>query len=138
MTHNDYERLRKIRYQWQKEQQLIRQKYQIPYSMTYISKQCFDKSISTISKIEALFQHKKGTVTDDNFKIKTFNNKNHKLNTSLIHCLKCRVQCSCSNRLNQRDIKLKMQSYSKGILSNLFLKFFNKNVIKNRLCMKSG
>ncbi|CAF0732317.1 unnamed protein product [Rotaria sordida] len=109
MTHNDYECLHKIRYRWQKEQQLIRKKYQIPYNMTYISKQCFNKYISITSKAES-----------NNLKTKIDQLDKHSFNIK--YCSKCHLnltQCSCSNQLNQCLINLKKKSYSTDKISKI-------------------
>ncbi|CAF3071280.1 unnamed protein product [Rotaria sp. Silwood2] len=101
-THNDYKCLREMRYQWQKEQQLIRKKYQIPYNITYTSKQCFNKHIPMISKAEF-----------NDYKTKTDQLDKHSFNIK--YCSKCNLnitKCLCSNESSQCSINLKKKSYS--------------------------
>jgi hypothetical protein len=125
MTHNDYEHLHKIQYRWQKEQQLIRQKYQIPYNMTYTSKQCYSKPISITTQAESLFKHDKITVTHkDDLKRKAnrldkhyFNIKNNDSNIPPMYCSKCHLnltECSCQDGLGQWWINLQKKSRSTG------------------------
>jgi hypothetical protein len=114
MTYNDYEHLNQIRYRWQKEQQLIRKKYQIPYNMTYISKQCFRKPI----------QNEQLIITRDDLKEKivrlnksSFNIKTNDLHIPPIYCSKCHLyptECSCPNGLGQWWINLQKKSHSTG------------------------
>ncbi|CAF1052664.1 unnamed protein product [Rotaria magnacalcarata] len=130
MTHNDYQCVRKTRYRWQKEQQLIRKKYQIPYSILSTSNQCLHKHISILSNVESLYKYEKLTVTNNNLKTKiyqrdkhNFNIKTNGANNLLIYCSRCnlnRSACSCSNTLDQRQINLKKESCSSDAMSKRF------------------
>ncbi|CAF3476278.1 unnamed protein product [Rotaria sp. Silwood1] len=102
MTHSNYKSLREIYYRWQKEQQLIRKKYQIPYNMTYTSKQYFNKHISIISNAES--NNLKPKI--DKFNKPSFNFKYcSEYNFNL-------TECSCPNELRQCSINIKNKSYS--------------------------
>ena len=124
MTHNYYEDLYQIRYRWQKEQHLIRKKFQIPYNMTYTSKQCLSKHISITTQPNSLFKDKKISVTRDDVKGKTFrldkpcfNIKNNDLNIPPMYCSKCHLyltECSCLDGLGQWWMNLQKKTYSTG------------------------
>jgi hypothetical protein len=112
MAHNEYECLHKIQYRWKKEQQLIRQKYQIPYNMTYVSKPCYSKPISITSQSESLFKHDKITVTKDELKRK------NESNIPPMYCLKCHLdltECLCQDGLGKWWINLQKKLHSTGI-----------------------
>lgn len=93
---DDYEYLHKIRYRWQKEQQVIRKKYQIPFNIIYTSKTCFNKHISINEKLY---------VTDNNSKSKIYQSDKYNIKRKVNHhtstignCSKChlnRTKCSC-------------------------------------------
>jgi hypothetical protein len=99
MIRNDSERLHQIRSRWEKEQQLIRQKYQIPYNITYTSKQCYSKPTQAAS----LFKHNQITVTDDARKRK-IDRMNKDWNIPPMYCSKCHLNltaCLCQDGLGQ-------------------------------------
>ncbi|CAF0995824.1 unnamed protein product [Adineta steineri] len=111
MTHHDYNYLHQLRYRWQKEQQLARKKYQIPYNMIYSFTQCSTKS---------LFNTKKTIITDDNQKTKNFRLDN--LNVPPMYCSKCYLyitECSCINGLGQWWKNLQTKSRSTDKISKL-------------------
>ncbi|CAF3370687.1 unnamed protein product [Rotaria socialis] len=130
MTHNDDQCVRKIRYRWQKEQQLVRKKYQIPYSILYTSNQCLHKHISILSNVESLYKNEKLTVTDNNLKTKicqrdkhNFNIKTNDANNLPIYCSRHhlnRSERSYSSRLDQRQINLKKESCASDAMSKRF------------------
>jgi hypothetical protein len=111
MTHYDYQYSRQIQSRWQKEQQLIRRKYQIPYNITYTSKPCHSKSHSIPSQGESLFKH------DKNIKRKT-NNENNDVHIPPMYCSKCYLhltECLCQDGIGQWWIHLQKRSHSRGI-----------------------
>ncbi len=70
MTHADYTSVRQIQYRWQKEQQLIRRKYQIPYNTTSTFKPCYSQPLAISSQDEYLFEQEKTIKTHDDVKRK--------------------------------------------------------------------
>jgi hypothetical protein len=120
MTHNHNESIHEIQYRWKKEQQLIRQKYQIPYNMAYTSKPCYIKPISITLQAESLLKHDKITVTNDNLKRKTnrLDKHNYDSNIPPIYCSKCHLnltECLCQDGLGPWWINLQKKSYPTGI-----------------------
>ena len=121
MTHNDYESLQKIRSRWQKEQQLIRKKYQIQYNMTYTLKKCINKPVSIASHDGLPLEEEKNIVSHDDLKSNTFQLDKHYFNDTNIppmYCSKCHLnltECTCSDGLGKWWINLQKRTHSKGI-----------------------
>jgi len=116
MADNDYECIHEIQYRWKKEQQLIRQKYQIPYNMVYRSKPCYSKPISITLQAES--------VTNDNLKRKTNRLEKHKYDSNIppMYCSKCHLnltECLCQDGLGQWWFNLQQKSHLTGIYSQL-------------------
>ena len=112
MTHHDYKYSRQIQYRWQKEQQLIRRKYQIPYNIIYTSKPCHDKSSPISPHPVSLFKHDQINITDKNIKRKT------DVLIPPMYCSKCHLnltECLCQNGLGRWWTHLQKRSYSRGI-----------------------
>ena len=117
MTHSDYKYSCQIQSRWQKEQQLIRRKYQIPYNIIYTSKPCHSKHLSLPSQAESLYNHDKITVTDKDIKRKT---DRHYFDNHIppMYCSKCHsnlTDCLCRDGIGQWWIHLHKRSYSTGI-----------------------
>ncbi len=112
MTHHDYQYSRQIQSRWQKEQQLIRRKYQIPYNIISTSKPCHRKPPPISSQAESLFKHDQISLTDKNIKRKS------DVHIPPMYCLKCHLnltKCLCPDGIGQWWIHLQRRSHSKGI-----------------------
>jgi hypothetical protein len=112
MTHNDYKSLHKIRSRWQKEQQLIREKYQIPYNMTYTFKSCPTKPVSITLQDKSSFKYEKNIITQ----ISRLDE--HHSNIPPMHCSKCHLnltECTCPDGLGQWWINLQKRTRFTGI-----------------------
>lgn len=129
MTHNDYEHIHKIQNHWRKEQQLIRQKYQIPYSMTYKTKQCSTKSISIPSRAESLFKRNKINTTHNDMKDKN-------CDIPPMYCSKCHLdftECLCQNGLGQWWVYLQKSGICLLTLNQFLHLLFIDNLSKTFL-----
>jgi hypothetical protein len=144
MTHHDYQYSRQVQSRWQKEQQLIRRKYQIPYNITYTSKPCHSKPLSIPSKAESLLKHDKIILTDKDIKRKPdqhyFDTKNNDFHIPPMYCSKCHsnlTDCLCEDGIGQRWIHLHKRSDSTGIYSYIlklnFLIILSRQDIKEKI-----
>ena len=118
MQQQDYQCLLQIHSRWQKEQQLIRKKFQIPYNMTYTSRPCYHKLLTPLSNIQSsskltdqhlLIQHKRKKQT--NRMDKQCSMKDPRLPP--IFCSKCHsnpIECSCEDGIGQWWTRLHQRS----------------------------
>lgn len=99
MKHHDYQCLQQIHSRWQKEQQLIRKKFQIPYHMTSTSRPCSQKSMTASLKL----------TVDRNRRKRKPDQMEKQCSTNDVHlppifCSTCHsnpIECSCANGLGQ-------------------------------------
>ena len=116
MTHHENECLQNIQARWKKEQQLIRQKYQIPYNMTYIFKPCYTKLETKTSIID-----QKSALTGNENKRKTqrlVKDCLYNANLPPMYCSKCHrylTQCLCQDGLGQWWINIHNKPSATGL-----------------------
>ena len=128
MTH-DHERLHQIQYRWQREQQLIRRKYQIQYNMTYTFPQCHRKLISNSSQIEYLVKiNQEPVIPTKQVNKYYFKPKANESNIPPMYCSNCRLnllECLCQNGLGQWWIHFQKKLHPTSIIEFFEIKFEN-------------
>jgi hypothetical protein len=127
MTHHPNESWASIRCRWQKEQRLIRKKYQIPYHTAYTSARC------VTSPSTAVFSRGRLPVKPEEKRAIGSDATNEADRDPPMHCTQCDecvTKCSCSNGLGRWWANLQKTAFSVHMLKETSMHFFQERNVQ--------